>query len=82
MRAEIVSVVGNVDTYRITTSHNASAGGRADGCTSIEAIEDDRVLRHGVEVGGFHIGMTSESAVPVALIIGHNEYDMWSVSGA
>ena len=75
-------MVGNVDTYGITPSHNASSGGRADGCPSIEAIEDDRILRHGVEVGGFYIGMISESAVPVALIIGHDEYDVWSVSGA
>jgi high-affinity Fe2+/Pb2+ permease len=38
-------------------------------------------LRHGVEVGGLYIGMTGESAVPVALIIGHHEYDMWLFGG-
>lgn len=81
MRAEIVSVVGNVNTDGIAPGHNASAGGRADGCPSIESVEDDRVLRHGVEVGGLYIGMPGKSAIPVALIIGHHEYDMRPFGG-
>ena len=82
MRAEIVPVIGDVHTDGIAPGHNASAGGRADRGPSIESVEDDRILRQSVEVGGLYIGMAGESAVPVTLIIGHNEYDVRSVSGA
>ena len=81
MRAEIVTVVGNVEAYGIAPGHNASASGREDRSPSIEAVKDDRILRHGVKVGGFYIGMAGESAVPVALVVGHNEYDMRAVVG-
>ena len=76
MRAEIEAVIGDVGANGIAPGHDAGAGGRADRSGGVEAIEDDGVFGHLVEVGSLDEGMPGVAAIAVALVVGHDENDV------
>lgn len=69
-------MIGDVCANGVAAGHDAGAGGRADGCGGVEAVEDDGVFGHLVEVGSLDEGMTVVAAIAVALVVGHDENDV------
>lgn len=81
LRTKVMTVVGDIGADGMSAGEDGGAGGRANGSGRVEAIEDDRVLGHLVEVGSFDEGMSGVAAVTVALVIGHDENEMGRLRG-
>lgn len=69
-------MVGDVGSDGVAAGHDAGAGGGADGSGGVEAIKDDGVLGHFVEVGSLDEGVPGVAAIAVALVVGHDENDV------
>ena len=69
-------MVGDVGADGVASGHDAGAGGGADGSGGVEAIKDDGVLGHFVEVGSLDEGVPGVAAIAVALVVGHDENDV------
>jgi len=78
---KVMTVVGDIGADGMSAGEDGGAGGGANGSGRVEAVEDDRVLGHVVEVGSLDEGMPGVAAVAVALVIGHDENDMGRLRG-
>jgi len=72
--------VGDAVLEGVPSGHEGGAGGRAGGADQ-KAGEAGALVEEFVEIGSLDPGMTVSSDGPVALIVGHDENDVWFVCG-
>ena len=68
--------VGDPIAEFVHSGHQGSPGGGA-GCTYIEIIETDALIVQLIHIGRLQQGVTVPSDVPVTLVVGKYEDDIW-----